>query len=153
VEPQIYPSSAYITEGCENGYDGLYSIEYVDKMIQLCDENDVELVFWVSPFCALDDYMRAYNTMGDYAKEKQVPYFNFCGPELQHQIGFDFATDMIEFSHVNLDGCRKITDFFGQYVTSEYGIPSHAGEPDYAIYDEISANWAATEATIREANW
>ncbi|MBR0429517.1 MAG: hypothetical protein IJK17_05470 [Lachnospiraceae bacterium] len=149
VEPQTIPNCVNITEGCEEGYDGIQRREYVDKMIELCKENDVQLLFWISPYWALDDYMKVYNTMGDYAAEKNVPYLNFCTPKLQEEIGFDYATDMIEYSHVNLDGCYKVTHYLGQYLSEQCGVESRAGDSNYSIYQEISDNWSAKEAELR----
>lgn len=40
-------------------------------MIELYKENDVQLLFWIFPYWALDDYMKVYNTMGDYAAESE----------------------------------------------------------------------------------
>lgn len=149
VEPQEVPSTIYITDRCENGYDGICRREYVDKMIQLCQENDIQLVFWVSPFVVTEEGMKAYNTMSDYAAEKGIPFFNMCTPELQQEIGFNYATDMIEFNHVNFDGCRKISNFFSKYLTEQCGITSRRGEEKYDYYNDISDYWNTWEAELR----
>ena len=148
--PQEIPEAINCTDRSEEGYDAICRREYVDKMIQLCKENDVQLVFWIAPFAVDEEEMKVYNTTADYVAEQGIPFINFSTPELQEEIGFDYATDMIEGNHVNFDGCRKMSTYWGKYLVDHYGIESRKGQSGYEIYDEISNNWHAAEERLRE---
>ena len=149
--PQEAPEAIYSTATAEGGVDAICRKEYVDAMIQLCKDNDVQLIFWVSPFVVEDEDMAVYNTVGEYVAQQGIPFYNMCSAEVQQQVGFDYATDLIEGQHVNFDGCRKVSAFFGKLLTSEYGIESHAGDSAYAIYDGIADYWNNWEVELREA--
>ena len=149
VTPQEVPQAIYNTDRAPGGYDDIQRKEYVDAMIDLCAKNDVQLVFWVAPFVVTDEDKMVYNTVGDYCDEKQIPWINFCDAQVQEEIGFDYATDMIENNHVNFDGCRKVTDYFGDYLTKECGVESHTGDPDYATFAGIAKYWDDWEVDLR----
>lgn len=147
--PQTVPATIDYDERCADGYDGIYRKEYVDKMIQLCEDHDIQLVFWISPYECPEEDMQVFNTVSDYSAEHGIPFLNFSRSELQQEIGFDYATDMIEDNHVNFDGCRKITNFFNHYLVDNCGVQSHKGESGYDVYQEIADYWNAWEVDLR----
>jgi len=143
------PEAAYCEDYSPNGYDDIYRKEYLDKMIQLCKENDIQLVFWLSPFAVSEDYMKIYNTVGKYVKEQGCDFVNFGSATMQDEIGLDFATDMVDTQHVNYEGCHKLSKYWGQYLTDHCGIVSRKDDPYYSVYNDIAEFWHEREAYLR----
>ena len=93
--------------------------EYLEKIVKLCKETDTELILTVIPYRADVDnnsvtgvYQQSlYNTVKVLAENWDVEYINL----LHHlePMGFDFKTDMAEFSHLNMSGSTKVSEYFG----------------------------------------
>ncbi|MBQ6795599.1 MAG: hypothetical protein IJO83_05585 [Clostridia bacterium] len=99
------------------------ALEYLKKIVLLCKETDTELILTVIPYRAdvanndvTGEYQQSiYNTIEEYAQNWGVEYINL----LYHleAMGFDFKTDMAEFSHLNNTGSIKVSRYFGQILT------------------------------------
>ncbi len=99
--------------------------EYLEKIIKLCKETDTELILTVIPYRAdtfnnsvTGEYQQSvYNSVSDLAKEWNVDYINLL--HKTDELGFDFQTDMAEFSHVNRSGSEKVSDYFGKILKNK----------------------------------
>lgn len=117
-------------------------LEYLEKIVKLCKETDTELLLTVIPYRADVDnndtsailQQQMYNTIEELSATWQVDYFN----SLHHleEIGFDFTTDMIEFSHVNSFGARKLSAYYGNLIRENYQIPDRSNEEKYLDWHE-----------------
>ncbi len=93
--------------------------KYLDKLVELCEENQVKLVMYAVPFNTLyeSEYetamlnmrQRMFNYIGDYAKERDIPYYNLFY-ELQ-SLGLDNQTDWMDRQHLNCNGQEKMTHY------------------------------------------
>lgn len=128
----------YVTEPFENDFVPLdksvkgevpeVTIKYLEKIVELCKKTDTRLILTVIPYRADVDnnsvtgsYQQSvYNTIEEYAKNWGVEYINL----LHHldEIGFDFQTDMAEFSHLNESGSGKVSRYFGKILSESLGI-------------------------------
>ncbi len=130
---------------------------YLEKIVKLCREKDVKLLLTVLPYRAdvdnnsvTGDYQqKIYNKTAEFAEKWGVDYYN----SLFHldEIGFDFTTDMNEYSHVNAPASVKVTSFYGKMLDEKYDLPDirQSGndtaewESDYTEYlakiEEITA--------------
>lgn len=107
---------------------------YLDKMVQLCEENGVELVLVKAPSLYPYWYDEWEEQMEDYAKEHGLKYYNFL--EVTDEIGLDFNTDTYDSGlHLNLSGAEKLSSYFGEILTEECGLESRRGE------EELEASW------------
>lgn len=120
--------------------------EYLDKIVELCRDNNIELVLIKTP--TLSETVERYNTIADYAKEHQLKFYDFNEKNLYEEIGFDYANDMNDSStqegknaHANFVGAKKMTWYVGDILQSEYGIE---GRTDW--------QWADTEK-FHEGIW
>lgn len=103
-------------------------LEYLKKIVDLCKKTDTELILTVIPYRAdvdnnsvTGEYQQSlYNTVELLAEEWGVEYINLL--HSLDEIGFDFATDMAEFSHLNESGSIKVTDYFGELLCEKLGI-------------------------------
>lgn len=96
--------------------------KYLDMLVELCKENNVELILYVAPFNALydDDSMREdlfrrqriFNWLEDYAADYGVRYYNLFY-ELE-DIGLDGNTDYMDTQHLNCYGQEKLTRYMAE---------------------------------------
>ena len=107
------------------------SMEYLEKMRELCERNGSELVLIKSPtnswaywwYDEWDEQVR------EYAEQKGLAYYNFI--EQTEQIGIDYATDTYDAGvHLNVYGAEKMTDYFGKILAERHGLSatSHSAE-------------------------
>lgn len=116
---------------------------YLKKMIDLAEENDVTIGFFVAPFC-VDEYNQALlNSIKEFANNEGVEFINFN--DYYEEQGFDFATDMRAEnhigSHINNYGSDKITRSFGDYLKDSCGLVDKRGDEAYSKWDEMGEVW------------
>lgn len=117
-------------------------LHYLEKIVSLCKETDTQLLLTVIPYRADQDnnntspvyQQQLYNSVALQAKEWEVPFFNAL--HVLDEMDFDFTTDMVEYSHVNASGSRKISEFYGNYLREHFDIPDRSEDPDYAHWYE-----------------
>ncbi len=107
---------------------------YLDKMVELCEKNDVELVLVKAPSLYPYWYEQWDQQMEEYAKAHDLKYYNFL--EVTDEIGLDFNTDTYDSGlHLNLSGAEKMSAYFGKILTDECGLESRRGE------EELEKDW------------
>lgn len=112
--------------------------KYLRKIIELCKEEDIPLVFFVSPYVVSPQEQEMFNYMFGIGEEYGVPYidFNKCYDEM----GLDFSCDMAEELHLNYSGNSKFTEYIGKRIKEEYDIPDRRGNEDYTSWDVDALN-------------
>lgn len=93
--------------------------KYMDKLVELCKENDVKLILYTAPFNTLwlteeenaDLFrrQRIFNYIADYAEENQLAYYNLFY-EIE-DIGLDAGKDWKDTQHLNCFGQNKLTKY------------------------------------------
>lgn len=91
--------------------------EYLDKIRQYCEKNDIELLLTYFPFDANEQRQMEGNTMEKYAKEHNINCINFLKTDI-----VDYETDFADDSHLNKNGAKKITKYMGEYISSHYDL-------------------------------
>ena len=105
--------------------------EYLDRIVEICEKNDVELVLMKIPN---PTWRRVYSeTAKQYADEKGVKYLEFYY-ELE-EIGFDSDTDFKDKTdHLNQYGAEKFSEHLMKYIQANYTIEDKRGV--YTDWDE-----------------
>lgn len=110
--------------------------EYLDKIVKLCKDNDIELVFLKAPSLYPHWYDEWDAQMVEYAEKNDLLYIN----TLKHleEIGLDFSTDTYDAGlHLNLSGAVKSSVFLGNILKSEFNIADkRQDEKLKAVWDE-----------------
>lgn len=93
--------------------------KYMDMLVRLCEENDVELILYIAPFNTLyidetlveDLYQRQriFNGLEEYAWENGLRYYNLFYE--METIGLDGTTDYKDSQHFNCMGQSKVTRY------------------------------------------
>ena len=105
-----------------------FNYKYLEKIIDLCKEKNVELVL-LRGSEMLDWNWNRYNTIKRIADENQLQYFDTN--ILEKQIGFDWSVDSIDGNHHNISGARKWTNFIGDYLVGQYQFENIDNDESY----------------------
>lgn len=111
--------------------------EYLDKILQLCEQNDISLVLTNVPI--LNPDKGKFNAIQKYADEHNLLFVDFNEEKIYREIDFNFSEDSYDTAHTNLWGAEKITDYIGKILANQYQI---AGK-----YDE---QWESTKTAYEE---
>ena len=97
-------------------------LKYLDMLVTLCAENEVELILYTAPFNSLYNEegmrndlfhrQRIFNWIGDYAEEKGLRYYNLFY-ELE-ELNLDGAADYKDSQHFNTNGQAKVTRYMAE---------------------------------------
>lgn len=91
--------------------------EYLDRMVELCAEEDIALVLTKTP--SMFYPQSAYNTVRAYALEKGVDYLDFNEESLYGEAGLRFSHDSSDTDHVSTEGAMKISDYIGNWLSDK----------------------------------
>lgn len=86
-------------------------LKYVDKIIELCEKKDVELIFYRAPYLSTENELKKANWISDYLEEKGVIFI-----DLEKEMVFDLQTDFLDYQHLNDVGAKKATDYLTPYI-------------------------------------
>lgn len=127
-----------IEPGAEIEIDSV-GVTYLKKMIEECRRRNIDVLLTYLPFPAKEDDQLAAKYVNNIASEYSVDYINF----LEHDV-VNYNVDCSDSnSHLNASGARKVTEYLGNYMQTECGVPDHRGEAEYESWDEDYANYSA----------
>lgn len=111
--------------------DKLY---WVEKMIALCREKDVDLMFTVSPmvdaFIKNKDYEVWSGHIREIAKEKGIPFFDFNDEyDEMHFRREHFANEVNIFHHTNEYGAYLSSMRLSRFIRENFEIERHSNDP------------------------
>ena len=125
---------------------GSTAMEYLDKMVTLCESHGVELILMKAPSLVPHWYDEYEAQVEKYASAHGLRYINVL--EAADGIGIDYETDTFDRGmHMNLSGAEKVTSYVGGILSDEFGIPDRRGDEEYAsvwaekekFYDDMIA--------------
>lgn len=124
------------------------SMQYLDKMRDLCAEKGIRLVLVKAP---TNDWKYHWYDEWEaqivaYAEANQLPYYNFI--PLCDEIGIDWSTDTYDAGvHLNVFGAEKLTSYFGAILADELELEDRRGDT------ALAALWQEkTDAYYAERN-
>ncbi len=119
--------------------DETTGVKYLCKMIEDCQQHNIEVLLIYLPFPASEVPQMEANRVYDIAEEYDVHYINFLDMDI-----IDYNTDCYDSnSHLNPSGARKITDYLGQYITRNYDIPDRRMEVAYQDWHDAYKKYNA----------
>lgn len=130
---------------------GETSYYYLDKMVQLCEENDVELVLIKAPTHSPVWWDEWDAQVEEYAKEHDLLYINFLNHE--EVIGIDWNTDTYDTGlHLNVYGAEKLSRYFGKILTEECGVQDLRNDAELsAVWEDKVSDYYARKAALEAA--
>ena len=114
--------------------------QYLDRMTALCKENGISLILVSIPGNTMNDSIN--NVLTDYAKQKEIDYYNLCEEENFKKLGAKLPKES-PVGHANLWGAIKLSDFIGGELKEKYNVPAVQDEQyertkDY--YEHVKKN-------------
>ena len=137
VEPQKRP--AIVTDE-KNIYEN--NLIYIEKIIQLCNDNNVELVMCRAPIADGTKYektCRKVNFVKNYAIENNIPFIDYL--DLADDIELDYDTDFLDWQHLNVIGAAKATGYMGQYLSDHYTLTDHRKDEAFSDWEKDSKSY------------
>ena len=118
------------------------AMEYLDRMVALCEEKGVELILMKAP----TNYFRYHwydeweEQIVAYAAEHELVYYNFI--HKKEEIGLDMSVDTYDAGiHLNVYGAEKLTRYIGALLRERHDVPDRRDDQD------ASAVWAGRVET------
>ena len=113
------------------------TMKYFEKIVQLCKENQVELIMVSSPSPKNWSDER-HDVIQALCDKYGITYYDLN--KLDNALALDWTTDTLDRGdHLNINGSKKVNAYFGKILKEKYHIPDHRGEADYAIWDQQAA--------------
>lgn len=132
------PDNSYLAD-VEQGTLTEKNAEYLRKLIELSFEENVDLVLMVAPYTTCEFDESQFKAVQYIADDYGVPFYNF-NYDID-QIGFDYATDYFDTTHLCYKGAEKFTTYLANTVLSEFNLTDHRGEKAYENYDRCLAEY------------
>ncbi|MDE7031445.1 MAG: hypothetical protein K2P63_15985 [Lachnospiraceae bacterium] len=119
------------------------SEEYLRKLAELCQSQDVELLLVNLPvdFGAkhgvmgdMEKMQLYYNAVHDFAAAHQIQYWNYMN--CTDKLGLDPKNNYDGGYHLNIRGAEKLTDFMGRYITEHYSLHDRRSDSGYDFIKE-----------------
>lgn len=96
------------------------TIEVLDEMVETCNENGIEIIFYTAPWQGEYEYGAA---MQKYAEQNECAYINMF--ECVSEIGLDENIDFSDEGHLNISGSAKVSDYLGNYIVNNYDVTDY----------------------------
>ncbi len=111
---------------------------YLRKCIELCKENNVDIVLVNSPFPEInEEYQQVYNLVQQIANEYEIDFFNGC--LYLEQMELDYSTDYMGGRHLNYLGAEKYTRWLvGRLLEEGYEFQDRRGDERYKYWEDES---------------
>jgi len=108
------------------------STEYLRKIIEYCQKNDIEILLTHIPYPATDGKIGVSKYVQEISNEYNVNYINFLDMDI-----VNYDTDCYDSSsHLNPSGARKVTNYIGQYIMNNYDIQDQRKNEAYKFWNQ-----------------
>jgi len=118
------------------------NVEYFHKIVQLCRDEDVQLMLVKTPNNKTTAQEAHYKVIQELAAESGLAFIDYN--EYYPQIGLDLSADFYDKSHLNYRGAEKFTRFFAQNLnltaSNDANGTESAWNADLAQYQEYIEN-------------
>lgn len=92
---------------------------YLDKIVDLCEDNGIQLIFECIPY---GEPVEKYKATNEYADSRGIPFYDMNEETLYQSIGYD--AEIYGYGHPNYKGAECLSLFIGNLLQNEYGIPA-----------------------------
>jgi len=108
------------------------SIHYLELILKLCEENNIELVLIKAPSLYPHWYKQYDEQIKEFAIKHNIDYYNL--KEYADVIGLDYSLDTYDGGlHLNLTGATKLSKYFASLLSFRYDLTNYKGD---ALYDK-----------------
>ncbi len=106
---------------------------YLNKIIQLCKDKDIQLIFYTVPSPLCWTYEK-HNAAAAIAKENNLLYLDLNLKT--EKVGIDWSKDTRDYgNHVNFYGAKKVSRYIGKYLSKNTELKDRREEVDYQTWN------------------
>lgn len=104
--------------------------EYLQKITDLCKNNNIELILIKAP-SVYPYWYDEYNTqIEEFALKNNLDFYNFL--DNAEEIGIDYNKDTYDGGlHLNLTGATKLSKYFAKILKENYNLTDYTGDELY----------------------
>ncbi len=123
----------------ENEKIGERCNQYLEKIINLCKEKNIQLLLMEIP--SADSWTKDLSDkIKDFAQGHDLDFvdmnLNFM------EFGFDWETATCDGGdHLNVYGAESVSTYLGNYIQEKYNIPNKKGDSKYSYWNEDSIRY------------
>jgi len=92
---------------------------YLDKFVDLCRENNIELMFIKTPRVSWND--QEHDSLVLLSAEYDVPFLDLSTASAMDEMDTTYSLDFVDDKHPNIHGTEKISKYLGAYIQANYG--------------------------------
>lgn len=119
-ETKPYTGRIYMKETDTKEKSKLFVRFWMDRILNLCRENDIDVLLLGIPAPLNWSYER-HNEVNEYALGKGVPYVDLN--LMAKDLGMNWETDTMDGGdHLNINGAKKVTAYLGAYLKRNYAL-------------------------------
>ncbi|GAB6168450.1 hypothetical protein JCM1393_09100 [Clostridium carnis] len=107
---------------------------YLDKIVELCKEKNIQLILYSAPTPHNWTYEK-HNGVKNFAKENNLPLIdlNLKNDELK----IDWLKETYDKGdHMNFSGAKKVTDYMGEYLSKNTNLIDRRQDKEYESWNE-----------------
>lgn len=139
---------------------GSNAMYWLDRITELCKDNDIELVLIKAPVVEPYWYDQWDAQIVDYADKNDLTYINFI--PLRDDIGLDMTVDTYDGGlHLNLSGAEKFSSYLGEILISNVDLTDYRDSEYSDVWnskivkynEERDAQYAELEAYGELISW
>ena len=109
------------------------AFEYLERLVQLTRDNDIELILIKAPVLLPHWFDEWDEQIIEFAEQNDLIYINFLG--YITEIGLDFSQHTFNAGfHLNVFGAEVMSRYFGQILLDEFDLTDRRGEADTAAH-------------------
>ncbi len=88
-------------------------VKYIEKIIALCEEYDVQLIFYRAPYVSTENELRKLNHFRQICAQYDVTFI-----DLEQMLELDYTSDLNDLYHLSYKGAVKATECLQSYITA-----------------------------------
>ena len=119
-------TNATVTANIDSSEDELRSmwnendLVYLDKFVDLCNENGIQIIFFQTPRTDWND--KHHDSIQLLANEYGIPFLDLSSQEVIDELEISYPMDYVDKKHPNLHGAIKITRYIGSFISANYEL-------------------------------
>ena len=91
-------------------------LEYLDRMVALCEENNIRLILLSAPTAMDEESYSIHCAVKRYAQERELEFMD--ANELAEVLALDYSTDFYDPNHLNLSGSTKLSSYLAAQLSA-----------------------------------
>lgn len=116
--------------------------EYLDKMIALCEQNDITLIFIKTP--KIDWGINEHEAVKEFANERDIMFMDYN--TFMSAIDISEATDFRDGSHLNYIGSEKLSRHLATVLIEHLKTPAVHSKKTTTLWNNALSEWNTKKA-------